>query len=90
MLDKLNEAKKSSACVKYEKAIKAIEESITLLEKRIKVIKLADRSEFGWSSVKVYLSDDLAFNFEEVKRIFLYEGCAERHSKQAAYNCRKA
>ena len=51
---------------------------------------LVDWSEFGWSSVKVYLSDDLASNFEEVKRIFLYERRAERRSKQAAYNCRKA
>ena len=47
MLDELTEAKDSLACAKYEKAKEAIKEGVSLLEKRIKVIKLADRSEFG-------------------------------------------
>ena len=54
VFDRLNEAKESSACATYEKAKKALEESITFLENRIKVIKLADRSELGWSTVKVF------------------------------------
>lgn len=47
VLDELTEAKDSLACAKYEKAKEAIKEGVSLLEKRIKVIKLADRSEFG-------------------------------------------
>jgi len=58
VLEKLTEARDSLACAKYEKAKEAIEEGISLSEKRIKVIRLADKSEFGWSTVKEYLSDE--------------------------------
>ena len=84
VLDCLTEAQHSLASSKYEKAKRAIEEGINLTEKRIKVIKLADRSEFGWSTVGEYLSDDLASNSEDEKRIFRSERRAERRSKQAA------
>ena len=50
VLDCLTEAQHSLVSSKYEKAKNAIEEGIYLTEKRIKVIKLADRSEFGWST----------------------------------------
>ena len=83
VLDCLTEAQHSLASSKYEKAKRAIEEGINLTEKRIKVIKLADRSEFGWSTVSEYLSDDLASNSEDEKRIFRSERRAERRSKQA-------
>ena len=60
----------SLASSMHKKAKRAIEEGINLTEKRIKVIKLADRSEFGLSTVSEYLSDDLASNSEHEKRIF--------------------
>ena len=47
-----------------------------LVEKRIKAIKFADRSEFGWNTVNAYLSDKLASNSEAEKRIF----CSERRA----------
>jgi len=47
VLDCLTEAQHSLASSKYEKAKRAIEDGINLTEKRIKIIKLADRSEFG-------------------------------------------
>ena len=56
VLDCLTETQHSLASSKYDKAKGAIEEGINLTEKRIKVIKLADRSEFGWSTVSKYLS----------------------------------
>ena len=77
VLDCLTETQHSLASSKYDKAKGAIEEGINLTEKRIKVIKLADRSEFGWSTVSKYLSDDLMSNSEDNKRIF----CSERHAK---------
>ena len=61
------------ACAKYEKAKEAIKEGVSLLEKRIKVIKLADRSEFGRLTVKEYLLDELVPNSEDEKRIFRSE-----------------
>ena len=52
---------------------------------------MADRSEFGWSTVSEYLSDKLASNSEDEKRIFRSERRAERRSKQAGlsvFDCR--
>lgn len=71
VFDCLTEDKDSLASAKYEKAKKAIEEDISLTEKRIKVIELANGSEFGWSTVSEYLSDELASNSEDEKRIFV-------------------
>lgn len=88
VLDELTEAKDSLACAKYEKAKEAIKEGVSLLEKRIKVIKLADRSEFGRLTVKEYLLDELVSNSEDERRIFRSERRAERCSKQAS-NCRR-
>ena len=88
VLDELTEAKDSLACAKYEKAKEAIKEGVSLLEKRIKVIKLADRSEFGRSTVKEYLLDELVPNSEDEKRIFRSERRSELRSKQAS-NCRR-
>ena len=87
VLDELTEAKDSLACAKYEEAKEAIK-GVSLLEKRIKVIKLADRSEFGRLTVKEYLLDELVSNSEDERRIFRSERRAERCSKQAS-NCRR-
>ena len=51
-------------------AKKAVEEGISLTVKRIKLIKLADRNEFGWAIVSEYLSDELASNSERTKSAF--------------------
>ena len=88
VLDELTEAKDSLACAKYEKAKEAIKEGVSLLEKRIKVIKLADRSEFGRSTVKEYLLDELVPNSEDEKRIFRSERRSDLCIKQAS-NCRR-
>ena len=61
VIDCLTEPKDSPASANYEKAKKAIEEGISLTEKRIKVIKLADRNEFGWSTVSEYLLEKFKF-----------------------------
>ena len=87
VLDELTEAKDSLACAKYEEAKEAIK-GVSLLEKRIKVIKLADRSEFGRSTVKEYLLDELVPNSEDEKRIFRSERRSDLCIKQAS-NCRR-
>jgi len=84
VLEKLTEARDSLACAKYEKAKEAIEEGISLSKKRIKVIRLADRSEFGWSTKKEYLSHELASNSEDEKRSIRSERRVERRRKQAS------
>ena len=48
---------------------KAINEGIELLERRQKLIKLANRSEYGWRTVEEYEKDDLTKHSDDEKRI---------------------
>ena len=56
------------------------------LEKRIKLIRIADKSDFGWNTVQEYLSDDLASDSEDGKRIKKAEAEAERKRKKRQEN----
>ena len=67
MLDHIQEAQE---CLKrndegYEKATQEMEAAEALLRNRQKMIKLADRSELGWSVVEEYKADELADNSED-------------------------
>ena len=53
-----------------------------VVSKRIKVIKMADKSDFGWSTVNEYLSDELASNSDDEKRMYRAERRAERKTKE--------
>ena len=66
----------------YEKAKQELEEGTQLIAKRQKVIKLADKSEFGWETVNEYLADDLASDDEDAKRIKKAERSAARKVKE--------
>ena len=50
--------------------------------KRIKVIKLATKPEFGWLTVKEYLSNKLASDKDNKKQIFWSEKRTERKLKE--------
>ena len=58
--------KKNSAAVmalesgNIGKAKEELNEGISLLNNRQKIVKLADKSEFGWATVQEYVCDDLA------------------------------
>ena len=49
--------------------------------KKMKAIKLADKSEFCWLTVKEYSSDDLVSDADYEKRSFLSERKAEMKLK---------
>ena len=66
----------------YEKVKQELEEGTQLIAKRQKVIKLADKSEFGWETVNEYLADDLASDDEDAKRIKKTERSAARKVKE--------
>ena len=66
----------------YEKAKQELEEGTQLIAKRQKVIKLADKSEFGWETVNEYLADDLASDDEDATRIKKAERSAARKVKE--------
>ena len=57
----------------YEKVKVALESGIEVISKRVKAIKLADKSEFGWVTVDEYLSDELASDSDDEKRIYRAE-----------------
>ena len=62
----------------YEKVKVALESGTELVSKRVKAIKPADKSEFGWATVNEYLSDELTSDSDDEKRIYRAEGRAGR------------
>lgn len=84
VLEKLAEAKDSLAIAKYDKSKAATEEGIILAETLMKATKLADRSEFGCSTVNEYLSHELAYDSEDERQISRSGKRADRRSKQVA------
>lgn len=55
---------------------------MALIQKRQKLIKLADKSEAGWLVVDEYESDELAENSEDDKKIRKAQDKAVRKKKQ--------
>ena len=78
MLGKLDETSDALKHKSYEKAKAALESGTELVSKRVKAIKLADKSEFGWATVNEYLSDELASDSDDGKRIYRAQRRAER------------
>ena len=60
VLDKFDEASDALKAKSYDKVKAAFDSGTEVVSKRIKVIKMADKSDFGWSTVNEYLSDELA------------------------------
>ena len=46
-----------------------LNEGIVLLNHRQKIVKLADKSEFGWATIQEYIDDELAENESDAKKI---------------------
>ena len=78
VLDKLDEASDALKQKLYEKVKVAPESGTELVSKRVKAIKLADESEYGWVTVNEYLSDELASDSDDEKRIYRAERRAGR------------
>ena len=51
------------------KTVKLLEDSLAVLKKRNKLIRIADKSEGEWKTVDEYLSDEVASDSEHEKRI---------------------
>ena len=72
------ETASSSAKALLERAAKELNEGMALLVHRQKIIKLADRSEAGWSVVEEYEGDDLADDSDDERRMEKAEARAEK------------
>lgn len=51
VLEKFDEASDALRAESYDKVKAALDSGTEVVSKRIKVIKMADKSEFGWSTV---------------------------------------
>ena len=73
-----------------DKAKEALKEGEDLIAARQKVIRIADRSEYGWATVDEYEEDELADNSDDEKRLYRAEMRAGRKIKaNAAKNKKK-
>eukprot|EP00731_Ephydatia_muelleri_P023446 Em0015g1029a len=81
VVDKVEPAAEGRTKVALEKIKDALAEGRQLIAHRQKLLKLADRSEFGWSLVEQYKEDALADDSEDEKRIDKAERAAERKAQ---------
>ena len=92
VVDVLEEAQTDAeaipSCSATSSIKKHLQEGVVLLEERQKLIKIADRSEFGWGVVSEYQSDELAKDSDDEKRLNRAEKAAEK--KAAARMKKKA
>ena len=66
-----------------DKAKSALQEGEKLINERQKLIKVADRSEYGWATQEEYTTDELADNSDDEKRLFKAEARAGKKLKTA-------
>ena len=71
---------------KYDKAKQALSEGIELVKFRLKLIRIADKSECGWKTVNEYVADELADNSEDEKRLYRSEQRAQRKIRKTRLN----
>ena len=87
VMDKLDDAEaalqKAPAGSAVDKAKGLIAEGNALLKFRQKLIRIADRSEYGWAAVEEYVDDELADGEDDEKRIQRSDFRAGRKLKTA-------
>ena len=83
VLTKLDVANDKLNVDNKEEATAQINEAIKLLNKRLKLIKIADKSDYGWQTVIEYMSDEVASGSEDERRIRRAESVVEKKRKKA-------
>lgn len=82
VLVRFNEASDALKAKSHDKVKAALDAGTEVVSKRIKVIskviKMADKSDFGHSTVNEYLLDELTSNSDDEKRMYKVERRAER------------
>ena len=82
-LERFQESKlPSEAASPLKKVKEALKTGKELLENRQKLIKMADRSQYGWDVVKEYQTDELADGSDDEKRIQKAEKAAKKRAAE--------
>ena len=82
VLDAMEEAKYNLEGGDFEAAKSAVDQGISLVKERQKLILLADKSQYGWKTVHEYLKHELAEDSDDEKKIYRAESRAARNSKR--------
>ena len=72
-------------CPDSAKALTSANQALEAIQKRQKLIKLADKSKAGWLAVEECESDELADNSDDEKRIKKAQDKATHEMKQLAF-----
>ena len=65
VLEKFEDALSSLEQRKYDRAKEALSEGRALVNFRLKLIRIADKSDCGWTTVNEYVADELAENSDD-------------------------
>ena len=82
-LAKLEEAKSLLEIGSVRRLTKKIDEVISDIQKRNKLIRLADRSAGGWMTVQEYMPDELASDSDDSRKMHEAENRATKKRKLA-------
>ena len=86
ILDTLEEANFNLEESNIPGAKGAVQQGIALPKERQKLILLADKSKFGWKTVKEYSQHELAENSDDEKKIYTAEARAAKTLKKSFAN----
>ena len=90
VLDRMEEATEALERSDTGIAKENLNQGILLVTNRMKIIKIADRSEYGWATVKEHEADDLAEDSEDERRLYRSERRAERAMLKASRSKRRS
>ena len=82
VLDTLEDAKYNLESENLEAAKSSVDQGISLLQERQKLILLADKSQHGWKTVQEYVHHELAENSDDEKKIYRVGARAAKTSKR--------
>lgn len=90
VVDTLHEAQGNLQLAKYDIVKEKLDEGMELMQKRQKLVLLADSSDYGWSTAQEYVSHDLAADSDDEKRIWKAEMRASRKIKEKIQKAKKS
>ena len=88
--DTSEETKVAAQVNALDKVKDSLQKGEDLLKERQKHIPLADKSEYGWSTVQEYKTSEIADDSDDEKKMFKAEARAKAHLKQLAARSRTA